>query len=148
MMRLALTTLAVSALLWTGAAAAPRDEALAVTGKWAAAFAASDAAAIAALYAPDALFLGTGSPAVVTTPAGVRAYFDNAFRPRAERKAVLLNPSVLELSDSVAIVNSLDCIDQTADGTTATGMGRVTFVVAKRGERWLIVHFHRSAVPG
>jgi hypothetical protein len=35
-----------------------------------------------------------------------------------------------------------------ADGQRLTSPGRFTFVVARRGDTWLIVHFHRSAVPG
>jgi len=27
------------------------------------------------------------------------------------------------------------------------GLGRVTFVVARRGADWLIVHLHRSPLP-
>jgi len=33
------------------------------------------------------------------------------------------------------------------DGQPFCANGRVTFVVAKRGADWLIVHFHRSAMP-
>ena len=32
--------------------------------------------------------------------------------------------------------------------STAPKAGRVTFVVARRGTEWKIVHFHRSAMPG
>jgi hypothetical protein len=33
------------------------------------------------------------------------------------------------------------------DGKPFTNPGRVTFVIAKRGTEWKIVHFHRSAMP-
>jgi hypothetical protein len=33
-------------------------------------------------------------------------------------------------------------------GTKATLSGRLTFVVARRGDAWKIVSFHRSAMPG
>jgi hypothetical protein len=34
------------------------------------------------------------------------------------------------------------------DGKTISAPGRVTFIVAKRGAEWKIVHFHRSGMPG
>jgi len=36
----------------------------------------------------------------------------------------------------------------TRDGKTIENPGRFTFVVARRGADWQIVHFHRSGVPG
>jgi hypothetical protein len=33
------------------------------------------------------------------------------------------------------------------DGQHVSDRGRVTFVIAKRGDDWRIVHFHRSALP-
>jgi ketosteroid isomerase-like protein len=70
------------------ATAAPRDDALAVVDRWAAAFAASDVDAITNLYAPDATFIGTSSMAVLTGHAAIRGYFDRALnedRPRVRR---------------------------------------------------------------
>jgi hypothetical protein len=49
--------------------AGPKEDALAVLHKWAKAFADSDVDAIVALYAPDALFMGTGSKTVVKDTA-------------------------------------------------------------------------------
>jgi ketosteroid isomerase-like protein len=43
-----------------------------VVERWAKAFTDSDVDAIVALYAPDALFLGTQSKAVVAEPSGIR----------------------------------------------------------------------------
>ena len=47
------------------------EDALQVVEKWAAAFNASDVDAIVALYAPDAMFLGTGSRTVVLKRSAV-----------------------------------------------------------------------------
>ena len=67
-------------VLWSSGAsyAGPRDDAMAVIDKWVQAFGASDVDGITRLYAPDALFMGTGSRTVVTDPAGVRRYFEQA----------------------------------------------------------------------
>ena len=51
------------------------------------------------------------------------------------------------LSDNAVLVTGLDTTTRVKDGTPISASGRVTFVVAKRGADWQIVHFHRSAMP-
>lgn len=119
-----------------------------VVEKWAAAFNASDVDAILALYAPDALFLGTGSRTVVTAPAGIRQYFEQALLTDRPRGAKLESHSIMAVSDGSVVITGLDVTTAVRDGKTITNPGRVTFVVAKRGADWKIVHFHRSSVPG
>ena len=51
------------------------------------------------------------------------------------------------LSDTVVVVTGLDTVTGVRDGTAFSANGRVTFVLAKRGPDWQIVHFHRSAMP-
>ena len=59
----------------TGVSADPKQDAMQVVERWAKAFTDSDVDAIVALYAPDALFLGTQSKAVVAEPSGIRNIF-------------------------------------------------------------------------
>ena len=77
-MRTFLTVVAFLASL-SSATAGPKEEALQVLEKWTKAFTDSDVDSIVKLYAPDALFLGTGSKTVVTKPEGIRTYFEQAF---------------------------------------------------------------------
>ena len=51
------------------------------------------------------------------------------------------------LSDTAVVVTGLDTVTGVREGTPYSANGRVTFVVAKRGSEWQIVHFHRSAMP-
>ncbi|HUR89590.1 MAG TPA: nuclear transport factor 2 family protein [Ramlibacter sp.] len=44
-------------------------------------------------------------------------------------------------------VTGLDTVTGVRDGNPVTARGRVTFVIARRGADWQIVHFHRSAMP-
>lgn len=129
----------------TGAQAAPADDAMQVINKWAQAFAAADPARAAALFAPDALFLGTASKEVVATPEGVRAYFDGALRD-GPRSFALRQQNTLVVSDTLVIISGLDRM------APAQGMpiseGRISIVVGKRGAEWKILNFHRSVVPG
>jgi uncharacterized protein (TIGR02246 family) len=153
MMRPPLAALALAAALWAGIAAAavagPREDALAVTRKWTTAFQASDVDALVALYAPDALFMGTGSTSLVTDTAGVRAYFDSGVRGRTFTSVSLVGePGVMVLSDTAVLITGLDRIVRQDGATSVVNSGRVSFLVAKRGDRWQIVHFHRSAMPG
>lgn len=135
------------ASLATGAAAGPTDEALAVLARWTAAFAASDVDAIVALYAPDALFMGTGSKSVVTDRAEIRRYFESALLTRRPRGAPISSQHTLLLAEDAVLVTGLNDSTGVQDGKPFSNPGRVTFVIARRGSEWKIVHFHRSAMP-
>ena len=51
------------------------------------------------------------------------------------------------LSDTAVVITGLDTVTGVRDEKPFSAVGRVTFVVAKRGADWQIVHFHRSAMP-
>ena len=102
---------------------------------------------IVKLYAPDALFVGTASKAVVVKPEGIRSYFENALLNNRPRGATLNNYEAMVVSDAVVVITGLDTVTGVRDGQPFSANGRVTFVVAKRGPDWQIVHFHRSAMP-
>jgi len=72
--------LAVIALVvvFSSAFAGPKEDALLVVQKWGKAFVESDVDGILKLYAPNALFFGTGSQTLVTRPEDVRKYFEQA----------------------------------------------------------------------
>ena len=147
-MRVSILTLLLAATLASPAVAGPEEDAMQVVQKWAAAFNASDVDAIVALYSPDALFLGTGSRTVVLDPKGIREYFERALLTDRPRGATLLSHSSRVLDDGAVVITGLDETTAVRDGKTISSPGRVTFIVAKRGAEWKIVHFHRSGVPG
>lgn len=135
-------------LALTGAATAgPKEEALATLEKWAKAFADSDVDAIVKLYAPETLFMGTGSKTVVTDHAEIRKYFEGAILTRRPRSAPITSSHVMVLADDTVLITGLNSSNGVLDGKPFSNPGRVTFVIAKRGGEWLIVHFHRSAMP-
>jgi uncharacterized protein (TIGR02246 family) len=125
----------------------PTSDALAVVQRWATAFNESNVDAIVSLYAPDALFYGTGSKSLVTTPEGIRSYFETGLNRDKPRGAQLLEHSVQVVSDEVVVVTGKDRVSGTKDGSVYYAEGRVTFVLQKRGSSWLIAHFHRSTMP-
>jgi uncharacterized protein (TIGR02246 family) len=146
-MRRLLATAALCASLSSPAFADAKGEALDVVERWAAAFAASDVDAIVKLYSPDALFMGTGSTTVVTDPSAIRKYFEDAILTRRPRAAPISSSEVMVLSDTAVVVAGLNASTGVLDGKMFSNPGRVTFVIAKRGADWKIVHFHRSAMP-
>jgi hypothetical protein len=83
----------------------------------------------------------------VAEPSGVRKYFENALLTNRPRGAKLDEHNVLPISDSAVVVTGLDTVTAVRDGQPVSVNGRVTFVVARRGADWKIVHFHRSAMP-
>ena len=124
----------------------PKAEALQVLAKWIQAFNASDIDGIVSLYAPDALFIGTGSTEVGTNPEYFRNYFQSLKRDMP-RGAKLESYSALEVSNTIVLISALDSVSGTKDGVIFQRPGRASFVLAKRGDEWKILQFHRSAMP-
>ena len=146
-MRRLLFTLALVTSISSSVSADPQKEALQVLERWTKAFTESDVDGIAKLYSIDTLFLGTGSKTVEVTPDQIRKYFENALLNNRPRGATLGERSIMTLSDTTVLVTGLDTVTGVRDGTPFSNSGRVTFVIAKRGADWQIVHFHRSAMP-
>ena len=146
-MRKLLFAVALFVPLCLTAIAGPKEDALQVLEKWTKAFTDSDVDGIVRLYAPDALFLGTGSKTVVVKPEEIRNYFAQGLLNNRPRGAKLGDYSVMVLSDTAVVVTGLDTVTGVRDGKPTSANGRFTFIVAKRGSDWQIVHFHRSAMP-
>ena len=120
-MRKLLVAMALITSLCSTAIAGPKEEALQVLEKWTKAFTDADVDGIVKLYAPDALFLGTGSKTVVAKPEGIRTYFEQAFGRIKQPGATLGDQSVMVLSDTVVVVSGLDTITGVRDGCAITG---------------------------
>jgi len=143
-------SLILTALAWsTSVLAGPQEDALAAYDKFFTSFTTGNQVQVAALFASDALFYGTGSTEVVTNPEDVVAYFSKALSAaRGETKARPFERKALVLSDSVVAISGKWQSERTLDGKMVTaGPSRVTVVMQKRGDRWLIVQFHNSPVP-
>lgn len=93
--------------------------------KWIQAFNASDIEGIVSLYAPDALFIGTGSKEVGTTPEYFRDYFQSLKRD-TPRGATLQSYSMLELSPTVVLASEMDTVSGTKNGVIFYRPGRIS----------------------
>ena len=128
--------------------AGPAEDAQAVFSRFFPAFVARNQAALAEMFAPDAQFYGTLSSELVTSPEGVLRYFTVALDRPDITLATPLQLTSTALSDSVVLIAGSWKIDRTLDGkTTAGGPLRVTAVLHKRNDRWLVVQFHNSPRP-
>jgi uncharacterized protein (TIGR02246 family) len=129
--------------------AGPKEDALAAYQKFFEAFTTDNHDQVAALFAPDALFYGTGSAEVVTTPEGIRQYFVAALTgTRGVVKATPFTQTALVLSDTVVAISGKWQSERTLDGKMVTaGPSRNTVVMQKRGDKWGIVQFHNSPTP-
>jgi uncharacterized protein (TIGR02246 family) len=138
-----LTLLACSMLVQ----ASPKEDAQAAYGKFFTSFTTGNHEEVVALFAPDALFYGTGSPEVVTTTEGVRQYFTRALAGPGRRAIPLENTALLLSDNAVAISGKWQSV-RILDGKEVIGApARNTVVMQKRGDRWLIVQFHNSPTP-
>ena len=131
------------------ALAGPKEDALAAYQKFFEAFTTDNHDQIVRFFAPDALFYGTRSTELVTTPEGIRQYFVEALTGRrGVVKATPFEQTALVLSDNVVAISGKWQSERTSDGKMVTaGPSRNTVILQKRGDRWLIVQFHNSPTP-
>jgi uncharacterized protein (TIGR02246 family) len=127
--------------------AGPKEEALQVVEKWSKAFTEADVDTIVRLYADDAIMIGTQGKAVLTTSEQIRNYFDIALNIDRPRTAALNSSVTFIVDDNSAVVAGFDTITGTREGQQTAARGRVTFVIARRGADWKIIHLHRSPMP-
>jgi uncharacterized protein (TIGR02246 family) len=114
--------------------------------QWAERLNSHDPAQVAALYAPDATLWGTTSPALATTPAGIRTYFEQALSVPMPPKAFVVSQHIQFFGE---VVISSGRYDLTFGSGTEAGTvpGRFTMAFERRADRWLIVNHHSSIIP-
>jgi uncharacterized protein (TIGR02246 family) len=115
------------------------------TMNWVEAYNSRDAARIATLYAPDALFWGTRATAIANKPEQILAYFEESVRNPNLR--VRIDDRRIRVYHQVAVCAGTYTVTDVKDGQEVANPGRFTFVFEKRGERWVIVHHHSSRMP-
>jgi uncharacterized protein (TIGR02246 family) len=115
--------------------------------RWSSAFTQADMNALMDLFAPDAVFFGTSSKAIVAGTDGIRNYFENSLLGSTRYVSVLTDIHVTVLGDDVAIIAALNKITITDNNLTDDLMGRLSIAARKREGLWKIEHFHRSALP-
>ena len=138
---------AFSILIGVPAMADSKSEALNVVQSWTNALNRNDVDGIVSTFATNASFFGTSTKNLVTTPLGIRQYFEVVYAQFAPLSVELGQLVANDLSPDSAVVTGYDKWKVTIEGKTVERVGRLSIAVARKDGEWRIVSFHRSALP-
>lgn len=124
---------------------AEKARVLAAMDEWIVAVTTTDPETVAKFYAEDAVFWGTISPYLRTTPEKVKDYFEH-FMALDKLEAIYHHPQV-RIYDDVAINTGYYTFFHERDGKMMSIPARYTFVYKRQSHKWLIVDHHSSAIP-
>lgn len=128
------------------ASAGPKDEVAAATAAWARALGEDDPDKVLPHYAEDAVLWGTLSPTLRADRAALRDYFVTAFKALPGLK-VSFGDELIRVYGDTAVNTGYYTFSFTKDGESKSLPARYSFTFLKRGDRWLIVDHHSSAMP-
>ena len=144
-MRCLLFILCLSTIAFTPLAAAPEDDVAAATQAWAEAFNTRDPERVLALYETDAVLWGTTSASLRNTPATRREYFSTM--PQRPNQRVMIGEQQIRVFGDVAVNSGTYTFANNQDGKVTSNHARFSFTYVRKGDRWMIVDHHSSAVP-
>ncbi len=113
---------------------------------WVCAFNEHNVETLCALYDPEAVFWGTTSPTLTTTPAGVRDYFERTFETAPDASIQLQDPVVRQFGD-VAVCAGPFTLTLTISGGSREFAARFSFTYRRSEGQWLIIDHHSSFAP-
>jgi uncharacterized protein (TIGR02246 family) len=125
--------------------AEPVADANALLDRWITAFNAHDLETVIQLYTSDAVIFGMSSPKLSAGRESIRDNLNAA--PETGASVSIIVRSLVALSDVAVIVAGFYQLDLPEGETRVRRLARFTFVIAKRGDEWLIAHHHSSLVP-
>ena len=144
-----LLSLAVPGCAMTdGAASSPasREGVAAASAKWTSVFADDNPDLILALYDDEGILWGTLSPTIAVGKPAIRGYFDRAFKALPGHK-VSFGEQRIRVYGDTAVNSGYYTFSFVRDGQTVTLPARYSFVYKRRGNEWMIVDHHSSAMP-
>ncbi len=124
--------------------AGPAEEANAALDRFSAAYTANDVDALVALYAPNAVLLGTNSPIISEGRDAVRAYFTNLKLAGSGNKNAIQDRRTIVVNDNAVVVTGFYEFTRMAEGKPVPGPARFTVLLTKVDGQWLIAHQHSS----
>src|SRR4051812_8573593 len=123
-----------------------KSEVQAITKMWADCFNARNAAALAALYDSEAVLWGTLSSEIISTPQGVRSYFDTACAsPMA--LTVAFDEEIVRRCNDLMLDSGSYTFAFMQQGQRQLFPARFSMALQKKDGQWLIVDHHSSAKP-
>jgi len=112
---------------------------------WADAYNRHEPDVVAARYHPEAVFWGTRSPTLRTTPEEIRDYFSSLNnRPMAH---VEIGEHRVQLFGDVALAAGFYTFSDVAAGESVTRPARFSFALRRSGDEWLLTQHHSSRIP-
>ena len=131
--------------------AAPEDEIAAAMERWASTYGtATNASAMVALYAKDAVFWGTGSRQPFVGSDSFAPYFATQIDNFPTRSKVIFHDPVIRIYGGGNFATSTGTYEfnvKTKDGQAVRQLLRFSFAYVKGGDQWLIVQQHSSQMP-
>ena len=131
-------------LMTRPSAAGPAEDANAALDRFSAAYTANDVEALVKLYAPNAILLGTNSPAISEGREAVRAYFTNLKLAGSGNRNEIQERRTIVVDDSAVVVTGFYQFTRMSDGKPVAGPARFTVLLTKIDGQWLIAHHHSS----
>ena len=139
--------LSVVLLLFTPISwAEPQEDVAAATLAWGQALGEDDPDKVLPFYSDDAVLWGTLSPTVRDNRPALREYFVNAFKVLPSLKVTFGEQHIRVYRDA-AVNTGYYTFSYVKDGESKTWPARYSLTYVKKGERWLIVDHHSSAMP-
>jgi uncharacterized protein (TIGR02246 family) len=124
--------------------AGPAEEANEAVDRWAAAYNSNDPDAIAKLYTPDAILLGTVSPIISEGLEAIRSYYSKKGSGNSntigERRTIVVD-------ENAAVVTGFYDFTRMLDRLPVPTRARFTMLLVKRDGEWRIAHHHSSPRP-
>lgn len=124
-----------------GVRAGPSDEANAVIDAWVERYSANDRDGVVALYAPDAVLLGTTSPVISEGTEQIRTYFNEL--PGSGRSNRITERRTLVIGPDAVLGTGFYAFARAAEGNVPRP-SRFSMLVVRREGRWMILHHHSS----
>ena len=128
------------------ALAGPKEDVAAATKKWGDTLAENKPESVLPFYAEDAVLWGTLSPTVRASRAELHDYFVRAFAALPNLK-VSFGDQLIRVYGDTAVNTGYYTFSYNKDGEVKTLPARYSFTFIKKGNDWLIVDHHSSAMP-
>ena len=145
-LNLSWTLLLTAFLIAPIAIAGPKEDVSAASARWATTLGEDNPDTILPLYASDAVLWGTLSPTVRADRAALHDYFVRAFAALPGLK-VSFGEQLVRVYGNTAVNTGYYTFSYVKDGEKKSLPARYSFTFVKRGDQWLIVDHHSSAMP-
>jgi uncharacterized protein (TIGR02246 family) len=123
----------------------PAKEASELFAQWKAAYDANDNVAVAELYAPDAILLGTRSSTLTVGREAITKYFTIVVG--TGNKVEFVEHQLMVINQTTVVAVGFNNFLRNREGKLVPEPARFMMVLVKQGNDWRIAHHHSSLRP-